>query len=83
MNSSIKNIVYVLPLEFPNDLKLPSLENQEIMEKIQKWVEAELSIYSTFEEKNFVTSGQKLHEKRYQISFLSCPILLDFLILFH
>ena len=36
MNSSSKNIVYELPLEFPNDLRLASLENQEIMEKFQK-----------------------------------------------
>ena len=64
MNSSTKNIVYELPLEFPNDLRLASLENQEIMEKFQKWVEAELSIHSTFEvlllvAKNYTKAGIK------------------------
>ena len=46
------------------------------MEKFQKWVEADFVSTLPSKKKNFVTSGQKLHENRYQISFLPCPILL-------
>ena len=49
IKSSTKNIAYELPLECPNDLRLRILGNQEIMEKFQKWVEAELSTQSTFQ----------------------------------
>ena len=82
MKFSTKNIVYDLPLKFPNSLKLRILGNEEITEKFQKWVEAELSTQSPFQEKKNVTSGQKLHKNKYQ-SILSCPVLLDFLILFN
>ena len=49
IKSSTKNIAYELPLECPNDLRLRILGNQEIMEKFQKWGEAELSTQSTFQ----------------------------------
>ena len=33
------NLVYELPYELPNDLKLRIIENKEILEKQQIWVE--------------------------------------------
>ena len=82
MKCITKKIVYELSHELPNDLRLKTLENSEIMGKIQKLVEAEPSDQSVFQKKYFGTSGQKLHKSRYQ-SFLSCPDLLDFVTLFH
>ena len=80
MNSSTENIVYKLPLEFSNNLRLTILENRKLWKNFKNELRQILYLlylwYSTFEEKNFVTNGQKLHENRYQISFLSCPILL-------
>ena len=82
MKSSTKNVVHELPVKFPNNLRLRILGNQEIVEKFQKWVKAELSTQPPFQEKIFVTSGQNLHKNRYQ-GFLSGPVLFDFLKLCH
>ena len=82
MKPSTKNIVYKLPHELPNSLRLNIIEHFEIMEKRQKWVEAEPSTPFLFQKKYFGTSDQKLHKKKCQ-SFSFCPALLDFLILLH
>ena len=37
--SSISNLVYELPHELPNDLRLRILGNKEILGKSQNWVE--------------------------------------------
>ena len=39
MISSIANLVYELPHELPNDLRLRILRNKEILGKSQIWVE--------------------------------------------
>ena len=78
MNSSTKHIVYELPLKLPNDLRLRTFGNQEIMEKLKKYVEAELSTQSTFQEKIFNTSSQKLHKQISKFLILSSfPWFLD------
>ena len=39
MISSIANLVYELPHELPNNLRLRTLGNKEILGKFQIWVE--------------------------------------------
>ena len=39
MTSSIANLVYDLPSDLPNDLRLGTLEKREILGKPQTWVE--------------------------------------------
>ena len=51
MKSSKKDIVYELPHELPNDLRLRILGNLKIIEKTQKWMEAGPSIQSPFQKK--------------------------------
>ena len=67
MKSSTKNVVHELPVKFPNNLRLRILGNQEIVEKFQKWVEAELSTQPPFQEKflllvvkNYIKTGIKV-----------------------
>ena len=38
--SGIANVVYELPHELPNDVRLTILGNKEILEKSQIWVES-------------------------------------------
>ena len=46
MKSSTKTIAYEMPHELSNDLRLRTLGNSEIVEKTQKWVEAESTAQS-------------------------------------
>ena len=71
MKFRTKEIVYGLPHELSNDLRLRTLGNSEIMEKTQKWVEAESTAQSHLQKKKLCTSGQKLHKNRYQFLILS------------
>ena len=64
MKSITKNIEHELSYKLPNDLRLRILGNQEIMEKLQKWGEAEPSTQSPFQEKNLGTSSQKWQKKQ-------------------
>ena len=82
VKSSTEFFVYELPHELLNDFRLRILETLEIMEKKQKWVEAEPSTQSSFQKENFGTGGQKLHKSRFQ-SFSSCPVFPDSITLFY
>ena len=50
--SSITNLVHELPHEFPNDLRLTILGNQDILEKCQMWQERQPSTQSSFQKLN-------------------------------
>ena len=71
MKSSTKNIVYKLTHKLPNNLRLKILGNSEIMGKTQKWVEAEPSSQSPFQEKKLwyqwskITEISKITDNRY------------------
>ena len=66
MISSIANLVYELPHELPNDLKLRMLGNKEILGKSQIWVEIKSSAQSPFQKLNFGSSSKKTGKSRYQ-----------------
>ena len=65
--SSITNLVYKLPNQFPSDLRLKILGNQKIIEKLKVLVETQLTAHSSFQKLNFGNSSQKLRKSRYQI----------------
>ena len=67
--SSLANLAFELPHELPNNLKLRILENQEILQKSQIWVEIK---------KLEVTRYAKIDTKL----FFCCLVLLDLSILF-
>ena len=69
MKFSTKNIVYDLPLKFPNDLRLRILGNEEITEKFQKWVEAELSTQSPFQEKKLLLVVKNYTKASIKVSY--------------
>ena len=81
LKSSIANLVYELPHELVNDLRLRILENQEILEKSQIRVETYTSAQSPLQNLTLAIVV-KTHAKVDIKLFLSCPILLDFSILF-
>ena len=66
MISSIANLLYELPHELPNDLRLRILGNKEILVKSQIWVETEPSAQSPFQKLNLGSSSQKTRKGRYQ-----------------
>ena len=65
--SSIMNLAHELPHELPNDLSLRILENQEILEKCQMWVQTQPNVQSSFQKLNVENSCQKTHKTRYYI----------------
>ena len=81
MISSIGNLVYELPHEFPNDLKFRILGNNEILGKSEIWIDTSPSAKSPSQKLNFGNSSQKTRKSRYQ-NFLLPFSLLDFSILF-
>ena len=77
MISSIANLVYELPHELPNGLKLRILGNNEILRKSQIWMETEPSASSPFQKLIFGNSSQETRKSRYQTflilsSFTGC-----------
>ena len=70
--SSIAKLVYELPPELPNDLRLRILGNQEILEKSQIWVETKPSAQSLFKKFVFGKTNKESHKNGYQtLLFLS------------
>ena len=67
MISSIANLVYDLPHELPNDLRLRIFGNKDIIGKSKIWVGIELSAQSPFQKLNFGNSSQKTQKSRFQI----------------
>ena len=59
------------PHEFPNDLRLRTLENKEISGKSQIWMEIQPCVQSFFQKFNFGNSSQNTQKK---ISNFSCPL---------
>lgn len=76
--SSIINLVYELPHQLLNDLRLESLGNQELIENFQIWVETYRSAQSPFQKVTFGNINQKARKSSIKV-FQSYPILLDFL----
>ena len=66
MKSSLANLVYELPHELPNDLRLRILGNKGILGKPQIWDETWPSAQSPFQKLKFGSSSQKTCESRYQ-----------------
>ena len=66
----IENLVYELPHELLNDLRLRILGNKEILEKSQIWVELYPSAQSPFQKLNFDNSSHKTRKSRYQTFLL-------------
>ena len=66
MLSSIANLVYKLPHDMTNDVRLRVLDNKEILEKSKIWVETLSSAQSPFQKLNFGNSSQKTRKSRYQ-----------------
>ena len=62
MISSIANLVYKLPHEFPNDVRLRILGSKEILGKYEIWVETAIG-KSSFQKSNFDISSKKNKEK--------------------
>ena len=84
--SSIGNLVYELPHELPNDVRLENKkilfwENKKSLVKSQIWVEAYPSVQSPFQRLNFGNSSQEKRKVDMKL-FLSCPVLLVFFISF-
>ena len=76
--SSIINLVYELPHQLLNDLRLESLGNQELIENFQIWVETYRSAQSPFQKVTFGNINQKVRKSSIKV-FQSYPVLLDFL----
>ena len=72
------NLVYVLPHELPNNLRLRILGNKEILGKFQFWVETQPSVQSPFKKLKFGSSSQKTRKSRYQ-TFLALSSFTGFL----
>ena len=70
--SSISNLVTWLPHELPNDLRLKTVGNKEILGKSQIWVKTWPSVQSRFQKLNIGNSSQKTLKSTYQtFTFLS------------
>ena len=80
--SSIANLVYEFPHEWPNDLRLGILGNKEILRKYQIWVETCLPVSSLSSRNQTLAIAVKKHAKVDIKLFLSFIVLLDFSILF-
>ena len=80
--SSIANLVYEFPHEWPNDLRLAILGNKEILRKYQIWVETCLPVSSLPSRNQTLAIAVKKHAKVDIKLFLSFIVLLDFSILF-
>ena len=78
MVSGIANLVYELPHELPNGLRLRILGNKEILRKSQIWVETYSSTQSPFHKINFGNSSAKRRKSRYQ-NFLDLSSFTGFL----
>ena len=72
--SIIGNLVYELPHELPNDLRLRVLVNKKILGKSQIWVETQPSTPSPSQKSKLWQQQSKTRESRYQ-TFL---VLLSF-----
>ena len=79
--SSIANLVYELPHELPNEGRLRILENQEILEKSQVWVGKSLVPRLSSRNLTLVIAVKNHAKMDIKLTF-SCPVLLDFSILF-
>ena len=66
MRSSIANLVYELPHELQNDLRLSIWWNKETFGKSEIWVETWSSAQPPFHKLNFGNSRQKPPKSRYQ-----------------
>ena len=80
--SSIANLVYEFPHEWPNDLRLGILGNKEILRKYQISVETCLPVSSLPSRNQTLAIAVKKHAKVDIKLFLSFIVLLDFSILF-
>ena len=66
MASSIANLVYKLPHELPNDLRLRILGNKEISVKSQSYVDTQPSAQTPFQKLNVGNSSPKINTKVYK-----------------
>ena len=66
MASSIANLVYKLPHELPNDLRLRILGNKEISVKSQSYVGTQPSAQTPFQKLNVGNSSPKINTKVYK-----------------
>ena len=66
MASSIANLVYKLPHELLNDLRLRILGNKEISVKSQSCVDTQPSVQSPFQKLNVVNGSPKINIKVYK-----------------
>ena len=66
MASSIANLVYKLPHELPNDLRLSTLGNKEISVKSQSYVDTQPSAQTPFQKLNVGNSSPKINIKVYK-----------------
>ena len=76
--TSKAKLVYKLPHELPNELRLTMLRNKEILVRSQLWVERLSSAQSPLHKFNFASSSQKTCKSRYQ-TFLVLFIFTGFL----
>ena len=66
MASSIANLVYKLPHELPNDLRLRILGNKDISVKSQSYVDTQPSAQTPFQKLNVGNSSPKINTKVYK-----------------
>ena len=66
MASSIANLVYKLPHELPNDLRLRILGNKEISVNSQSYVDTQPSAQTPFQKLNVGNSSPKINIKVYK-----------------
>ena len=66
MASSIANLVYKLPHELPNDLRLRILGNKKISVKSQSCVDTQPSAQTPFQKLNVGNSSPKINTKVYK-----------------
>ena len=71
-------MVYELPHDLPNNLRLTILGNKEILGKSQVWVETFPSAQSPFQKLNFGTTPKSIRKSRYQ-TFLAKSSFTGFL----
>ena len=57
-----------MPQEFPNEVRLRNLGNQEIMEELQNWWRQSLIPSLPFRKKIFGASSEKLHKRNIKVS---------------
>ena len=67
------NGIHHFPHELPNDLRISILENYEILEKSQNFIEGESSGHSSCQNENFVHSKKKKVSKQ-KINFSHSPL---------